>query len=56
MKLRTPKPAYFAGTIAISLTEGYRAGLEMSSLRPTTQNGVSNGEATQLKRKEDYFN
>jgi hypothetical protein len=56
MKLRTPKFASFAGILTLSLTEVYRAGLEMSSLRPTTQNGVSNGEATQLKRKVDYFN
>jgi hypothetical protein len=56
MKLTIPKPADFAGILALSLTEVYRVGLEMSLLRPTTQNGVSNGEATQLKRKEDYFN
>jgi len=53
MKLRTPK---FAEIFTLGLIEVYRAGLEMSSQRPSTQNGVSNGKATQLKRKEDYFN
>jgi hypothetical protein len=56
MKLRPTKPAGFAVILTLSLTEVYRAALEMSSLRPSTQKGVSNGEATQLKRKEDYFN
>jgi hypothetical protein len=53
MKLKTPK---FAEIFTLGLIEVYRVGLEMSLLRPTTQKGVSNGEATQLKRKEDYFN
>jgi len=56
MKLRTPKSAVFAGILTLSLIEVDRRGLEMPSMHPTTQNGGSNGEATQLKRNVDYFN
>jgi len=56
MKLRTPKFASFADILTLSLFQVDRGGLEMASMRPTTQNGGSNGKATQLKRNVDYFN
>jgi hypothetical protein len=56
MKLRPHRLAGFAGILALSMIEVDCEGLEIPSMRPTTQNGVSNGEATQLKKSGCYVN
>jgi hypothetical protein len=56
MKLRPHKLASFAGILALSMIEVDYEDLEIPWMRPTTQKGVSNGEATQLKRNVGYFN